>query len=143
MMKNLFTAEAISKGGRSGSISNPDGLLNVKLGNPMEAGAEKRGPNPELLFGGAYSACYHGALLNAAKKLGTPVTDSTVRALVSLMEDDKGGYSLAVELHGQLPGLDRDQAQRVMEEAHKTCPYSKALRGDASVKLVVDSGTAK
>jgi organic hydroperoxide reductase OsmC/OhrA len=25
-----------------------------------------------------------------------------------------------------------------MEEAHKTCPYSKALRGDNSVKLVVD-----
>jgi organic hydroperoxide reductase OsmC/OhrA len=25
-----------------------------------------------------------------------------------------------------------------MEEAHKTCPYSKALRGDTSVKLVVD-----
>jgi len=23
-----------------------------------------------------------------------------------------------------------------MDEAHKTCPYSKALRGDASVKLV-------
>jgi hypothetical protein len=26
----------------------------------------------------------------------------------------------------------------IMDEAHKTCPYSKALRGDTSVKLVVD-----
>jgi len=25
-----------------------------------------------------------------------------------------------------------------MEEAHKTCPYSKALRGDTSVKLMLD-----
>jgi organic hydroperoxide reductase OsmC/OhrA len=25
-----------------------------------------------------------------------------------------------------------------MEEAHKTCPYSKALHGDTSVKLVAD-----
>jgi hypothetical protein len=25
-----------------------------------------------------------------------------------------------------------------MDEAHKTCPYSKALRGDTSVRLVVD-----
>jgi hypothetical protein len=25
-----------------------------------------------------------------------------------------------------------------MEEAHKTCPYSKALRGDTSVRLMVD-----
>ena len=72
IMKTLFTAEAISKGGRSGTIQTPDGLLNVTLGNPLEKGAEKRGPNPELLFAGAYSACYHGALGNAAKKHGTP-----------------------------------------------------------------------
>jgi Ohr subfamily peroxiredoxin len=138
IMKTLFTAEAISKGGRSGTIQTPDRLLNVTLGNPLEKGIEKRGPNPELLFAGAYSACYHGALSNAAKKLGTPVKDSTVRALVSLIEDDQGGYRLAVELHAQLPGIDRAQAQRIMDEAHKTCPYSRALRGDTSVKLVVD-----
>ena len=137
-MKTLFMAEALSKGARSGTIQSPDQLLNVTLGNPMEKGLEKRGPNPELLFAGAYSACYHGALGNAAKKLGTPVVNSTVRALVSLVEDVQGGYSLAVELHAQLPGVDSVQAQRIMDEAHKTCPYSKALRGDTSVKLVVD-----
>ncbi len=137
-MKNLFTTEAISKGGRSGTIQTPDRLLNVTLGNPLEPGIEKRGPSPELLFAGAYAACYNGALSNAAKKLGTPIKDSTVRALVSLIEDDQGGYHLAVELHAQLPGTDRAQAQRVMDEAHKTCPYSKSLRGDAVVKLVVD-----
>jgi Ohr subfamily peroxiredoxin len=137
-MKTLFTAEAVSQGARSGTIRTPDGLLDVTLGNPLENGLEKRGPNPELLFAGAYSACYHGALINAANKLGAPVKDSTVRAQVSLIEDDQGGYRLAVELHAQLPGTDRAQAQRIMVEGHKTCPYSKALRGDTSVKLVVD-----
>lgn len=68
MSKILFTAEAISQGARSGSIKSPDGLLDVALGNPLEKGIEKRGPSPELLFAGAYSACYHGALINAAKK---------------------------------------------------------------------------
>jgi Ohr subfamily peroxiredoxin len=137
-MKTLFTAEAISKGARSGTITSPDGLLEVTLGNPLEKGAEKRGPSPELLFAGAYSACYHGALGNAAKKLGTPVVDSTVRALVSLIEDDRGGYRLAVELHAQLPGINHAQARLIMDEAHLTCPYSKALRGDTAVTLVVD-----
>src|SRR5476651_1782208 len=121
-MKTLFTSEAISKGGRSGTIESPDSLLNVTLGNPLEKGAEKLGPKPELLFAGAYSACYHGALVNAAKKLGTPAEDSTVRALVSLIEDDQGGFRLAVELHAQLPGIERSQVQRIMDEAHKTCP---------------------
>lgn len=138
IMKTLFTAEALSKGGRSGTVRSPDLLLNVTLGNPLKKGAEKLGPNPELLFAGAYAACYHGALGNAAKKLGAPAVDSTVRALVSLIEDDQGGYRLAVALHAHLPGIDPAQAQRIMEEAHKTCPYSKALRGDAPVQLVVD-----
>jgi osmotically inducible protein OsmC len=137
-MKTLFTSEAISTGGRSGSLQSPDGLLTVALGNPLEKGIETRGPNPELLFAGAYSACYHGAVMSAAKRLGTPLDDSSVRALVSLIEDDAGGYGLGVELHAHFPGLHADQARHIMEEAHKTCPYSKAMRGDASVMLVVD-----
>jgi osmotically inducible protein OsmC len=138
IMKILFTAEAISKGGRSGTIQSPDQLLNLTLGNPLEPGAEKRGPNPELLFAGAYSACYHGALRNAAKTLGAPVVDSTARALVSLYEDDHGGYHLSIELHAHMPGLDHAQVKLIMDAAHKTCPYSKALHGDTPVKLVVD-----
>lgn len=137
-MKTLFTSEAISQCGRSGTLESPDGLLNLALGNPLEKGLEKRGPNPELLFAGAYSACYHGALINAAQKLGALVQHSTVRALVSLTEDDLGGYNLVVELHAKLPGIDTELAQRIMDEAHQTCPYSKALRGEAGIKLVVD-----
>ncbi len=142
-MKILYTGESISKGGRSGTITTPDGVPIVSLGNPLEKGAEKRGPGPELLFAGAYSACYHGALGNAAKKLGTVLKDSTVRALVSLIEDDQGGYGLAVELHAQLPGVDAAQGKRIMEEAHKTCPYSKALRGEAPVTLVLDACSSR
>ncbi len=136
-MKTLLTSETISKGGRSRTLQSPDGLIDVALGNPLEKGIETSGPNPELLFAGAYSACYHGALVNAAKKLGTPLDDSTVRALVSLVEDDNDGYGLAIELHALLPGVDRDQAQNIMEVANQSCPYSKALRGEASFKLVV------
>ena len=61
-----------------------------------------------------------------------------MRALVSLNEDDQGSYGLTLKLHAKLPGIDRVQAQRIMDEAHKTCPHSKALRGDTYVKLVVD-----
>ena len=137
-MKTLFTSEVNSKGGRSGTLQSRDGLLDTALGNPLEKDIATRGPNPELLFAGAYSACYHGAVVSAAKKLGTPVTDSTVRALVSLVEDDSHGYGLAVKLHALLPDIDPEQAQRIMEMAHQTCPYSKALRGEATVTLVVD-----
>lgn len=112
--------------------------MDVNLGNPLEKGIETRGPNPETLFAGAYSACYHGAVINAAERLLIPVTGSTVRALVSLIEEDNGGYRLAVELHALLPGVTQEDAEKIMTEAHVTCPYSKALRGDTAVTLVVD-----
>jgi len=135
-MKTLFAAEAISKGARSGTLTSPDGLLNVTLGNPLEEGKASLGPNPELLFAGAYAACFHGALLNAAEKLGVNASDSTVNAIVSLQEDDKGGYSLAVEMQATLPGVDKVVVKEVMDAAHLTCPYSKAMRENTYVKLV-------
>lgn len=134
-MKTLFTGESISRGGRGGSVQTPDGMLNTQLGNPLEKGMEKRGPNPEQLFASAYAACYHGALLNAAKKAGVKPENSEVRALVSLQEDDSGGYHLAVELRAKIPGQDKSSVQKIMEAAHQTCPYSKAMRGEATVKL--------
>ena len=137
-MKTLFTGESLSLGGRGGSVRTPDGMLNTELGNPLEPGKEKRGPNPEQFFASAYAACYHGALLNAAKKHNVALKDSAVRALVSLLEDDKGGYHLGVELRGHLPGVDRAQSEKIMQTAHQTCPYSKALRGEATVKLTVE-----
>ncbi len=137
-MKILLTAEAVSKTGRSGSIQTPDHLLDITLGNPLETGAANRGPSPELLFAGAYAACFHGAFGHAAKLLGVASHDSTVRACVSLHEDDAGGLRLAVELHARVAGVGPTDVHRVMEEAHRTCPYSKALRGETTVKLLVE-----
>lgn len=104
---------------------------------PWRGELRSSAPNPEPTFAGAYDACSDGALGNEAKKLGIHVENSTVRALVSLNED-QSGFRLAVELHAQLPGTNRDQAQRIMEAAHRACPYSKALRGDVPVTVVVD-----
>jgi osmotically inducible protein OsmC len=103
IMKTLFTRESISGGGRSGTIKTPDGKPIVTLGHPFANGEDQRGPSPELLFAGAYSACYHGALINAAKSLSTASEESTVRVLVSLIEDSPGVYRLAVALHAGIP----------------------------------------
>jgi organic hydroperoxide reductase OsmC/OhrA len=37
-----------------------------------------------------------------------------------------------------VPGLSRDVAQAIVNEAHQICPYSKATRGniDVAIKLV-------
>jgi Ohr subfamily peroxiredoxin len=137
-MKTLFTAEVVSKGGRSGTVKSPEGTLDVTLGNPLERGVESHGLNPELMFAGAYAACYNDALIHAAKTLGAEINDSTVRVLVSLMDRELDGYAMAVELHAELPGTERELARRIMEKAHETCPYSKLMRGECTVILVLD-----
>lgn len=142
-MSTSFKAKANSPGGCPETIRTTGRLLDFTSKNQSENVAGNRDSSPRLSFGakyysGSYSASYHGALLQAAHQLGTPVKDSSARALVSLIDDGKGDrHRLGVELHARLPGVDRVQAQRIMEEAHKICPYSKSLRADTIVRLIV------
>lgn len=62
--------------------------------------------------------------------------DSEIEGQVSLMKDEKdGGFKIGVTLVVNTKGLDRDQAQKLVEAAHEFCPYSKATRGNVDVKL--------
>ena len=36
-----------------------------------------------------------------------------------------------------IPGLEREAAQALLEEAHRNCPYSNATRGDVEVALTL------
>ncbi len=55
---------------------------------------------------------------------------------------EDGGYGLAIELHISLPGLDRAEAEGLVTEAHRICPYSRAVRGNVDVQLILDEPTS-
>lgn len=124
-------AEAISVGGRDGTLRSGERPEAGNFVHPTEK------PNPELLFAGAYAACFHSAMIGVAKALGTPLVDSVLRARVGQVKDDAGDSRLFVELRAELPGVDGERGRELMATAHKTCPYSRALRGEAVVSLVV------
>lgn len=90
------------------------------------------------MLAAGWSACFEGAIGLAAKlqKVATPV-EPTIDAEVDL-NFGEDGYFLRARLNVSLPGLDRDIAQALIDEAHRTCPYSKALKAgiDISVTLV-------
>ena len=48
---------------------------------------------------------------------------------------DDGGYFLSARLNVSLPGVERDVAQALVDEAHEICPYSKATRGNINVAI--------
>lgn len=133
-MKTIHTAEMMADGGRDGKVESPDGGLRIELSSDERPGST----TPEHLFAGAYTACFLGALKNAAEKAHLPATGVTVLGRAHLEEDNQGGYQLAVELRAAMPGIDGTHAQHLMNLAHQTCPYSKAMRGNVNVTLRFD-----
>lgn len=46
-----------------------------------------------------------------------------------------GGYFFQTRLNVGLPGVEREAAQTLVDEAHQICPYSKATRGNIDVAI--------
>ncbi|GAB4068083.1 organic hydroperoxide resistance protein [Ancylobacter sonchi] len=132
--KVLYTGKTHTTGGRDGLSRSTDGRLDIKLSPPGSTGG---GTNPEQLFAAGWSACFIGAIGIAAgkRKVALPA-DLAVDAEVDLGTTD-GAYFLRARLNVQLPGLDAELARSLVEEAHQTCPYSKATRGNIDVTLNV------
>jgi Ohr subfamily peroxiredoxin len=135
--KVLYTAKAHTTGGRDGRSTTDDNLLDVRLAPPKEMGGKGDATNPEQLFAAGYSACFMGAMKFVAgqKKIAVPA-DAAIDASVSI-GPIPAGFGLAVELAVSLPGMDRAQAQELVEAAHGVCPYSNATRGNIDVTLTL------
>lgn len=132
--KVLYTGRTHTTGGRDGASRSDDGELDIKLSPPGSAHA---GTNPEQLFAAGWSACFIGAIgLAAGKRKVRLPADLSVDAEVDLGTTE-GAYFLQARLKVALPGIEPDLAKALVEEAHQTCPYSKATRGNIHVDLIL------
>lgn len=130
--KAIYTAIVHTTGGRDGESRSSDGRLDIKHSLP---GGPGKGTNPEQLFAAGWSACFEGALgLAAGKRKVTLPKDMAIDAEIDLCNDETG-YFLQARLNVSLPGLKRDVAQTLVDDAHATCPYSKATRGNIDVEI--------
>jgi Ohr subfamily peroxiredoxin len=132
--KVLYIAKTHTTGGReNGVASSSDGRLNIRLAIP---GSAQSGTNPEQLFAAGWSACFEGAMGILAKKMKITLPDDlAIDAEVDVCLSAAGAYFLKARLNIYLPGLDRDAAQILIDAAHQTCPYSKAIRGNVDVAI--------
>ncbi len=137
MANTIYTAEAQVKGGRAeGHGRTSDGALEVDLRLPTEMGGQGGGTNPEQLFAVGYASCFEGALGVVARRAKAETGDVTIDSKVSLSTNSDGGFDLGVELDVSLPGVsDVETAKKLVEGAHKVCPYSNATRGNIEVVL--------
>ena len=129
----IYTGKTHTTGGRNGAARSDDGHLDIKLTH-LGTGD---GTNPEQLLAAGWSACFLSAIGLAAgkKKIKLPA-DAAVNAEVDLGTID-GVYLLQARLNVSLPGVERDVAQALVDDAHQVCPYSKATRGNIGVEIRV------
>lgn len=128
----LYTGKTHTTGGRDGASRSSDGRLDIKLSAPGTVGG---GTNPEQLFAAGWSACFEGAMGLAARKMKVELpADLAIDAEVDLcLASDE--YFLQARLNVSLPGIDGEIAQALVDAAHRTCPYSKAIRGNVNVVI--------
>jgi lipoyl-dependent peroxiredoxin len=129
--KVVYTAKTHTTGGReNGAARSSDGRLDVQLSVP---GSARIGANPEQLLAAGWSACFESAMGLAARRMRIALPASlAIDAEVDLNQGESG-YFLSARLNVSAPGLAREVAQALVDEAHQTCPYSKAMRGNVEV----------
>jgi lipoyl-dependent peroxiredoxin len=127
--KTLFSGKTHNTAGRNGGTRSSDGFLDLKMSQPH--------PAAENLFGAAWSACYMGAIELAAAKGKVKLTaPPEVDAQIDLNQEGES-YFLQARLNVALPGVDRETAQRLVDQAHQICPYSKAVHDKIQVTTTV------
>ncbi|MBN8808296.1 MAG: organic hydroperoxide resistance protein [Sphingomonas sp.] len=135
----IYKTKATATGGRDGHARTEDGDVDVNLVVPKEMGGPGgAGANPEKLFACGYSACFLGAMKAVSGKVGVKVpADAAVTAEIGFGPRSEGGYGITADLTIDLPGVDKAEAERLVAEAHKVCPYSNATRNNVDVGLTV------
>ncbi|WP_026914443.1 organic hydroperoxide resistance protein [Christiangramia portivictoriae] len=135
-MKNLYKTTVTTEGGRNGHTRSEDGILDMELRKPKSLGGEGGDySNPEQLFAAGYSACYGSALEHVAKQHKIDLGDYSVTATVKLGQTDSGNLQLSAILDAYIPGVDVETGEKLVNEAHEVCPYSRATRDNIDVTL--------
>ena len=140
-IKTLFTAHAVSTGGRNGHTQADDGLISVDLSIPKSMGGPGK-PNtstPEHLFAAGYAACFGSACEFVSRQMKIiPKGSITVKTAVSIGEAPGGGFGLAVEHDVEIGGVSQADAEKIVAAGHQVCPYSNATRGNIEVDLTAN-----
>ncbi|MBW4036021.1 MAG: organic hydroperoxide resistance protein [Proteobacteria bacterium] len=139
-MKTLYHAHGHATGGRTGHGSTDDGKLDLDLSTPKELGGDSGpGTNPEQLFAVGFSACFLGALKFVAgqEKVKVPPETKVTADIGIGPRDDGAGFGITAHLTVSIPGMDKAQAEDLVQKAEIVCPYAHATRGNIDSRFTV------
>lgn len=144
-MDLLYTTTMLTQGGRGGQLQSDDGSFKLKLTLPPELGGPKDappGPNPEMLFAGAFAACFEHSVRHVARQSKAPLKGCYVEARLSVYVNFEGAYRLALTMTVHMAGpLDQATADDLLQRARGICPYIDATQGCMTVNLSAELDT--
>ena len=127
--------DGLGKDGK-GHISTQSGVLkdsNYGFNTRFEDGP---GTNPEELIAAAHAGCFTMALAFALAGAGHAQGNLETKAKVTL-DKDGDGFTItrsALTLTGHVEGMEREEFERIANEAKAGCPVSKVLNCDITLE---------
>jgi len=90
--------------------------------------------SPEELLAAAHAACFSMALSSGLAKEGHAPEELKTSATVTF-QPGEGITNVAIDVAGQVPGMDEAAFEQAAEQAKENCPVSKALAGVPEISL--------
>jgi osmotically inducible protein OsmC len=97
-------------------------------------GEEGGKTTPEELLAAAHASCFSMALSGALARAGNPPARLETSATVTFVPGT-GITKVALEVRGDVPGMDEDAFVEAAEGAKTNCPVSKALAAVPEITL--------
>src|SRR5215207_9719640 len=119
----------------NGDLTTDSGVLSNTPYSFKTRFESEPGTNPEELIAAAHAGCFAMALAFALQGAGFTPTRLGVSAAVSL-EPEGSGFKIsksALKLEANVPGVTREQFQKVAEGAKAGCPVSKVLNAEITL----------
>ena len=93
--------------------------------------------SPEELLAAAHASCFAMALSAGLARAGTPPKRLEVSAKVTFdkVGDNWTVVSSALDVRGEVPGLDAEKFKQAAEGAKENCPISRALKGNVNLSV--------
>ncbi|MRI81146.1 Ohr family peroxiredoxin [Aerococcaceae bacterium DSM 109653] len=133
--QQLYETSAVNTGGHEGLSYLEDGSFEIKKSTPKAMGGKSEGQNPEQLFALGYGACFHGALELVKGQHKVKNASQVLHTVRLFKKPDAADFKLEVEIQVGIQDFDRAETQKLADEAHTVCPYSKAVAGNIDVYL--------
>lgn len=99
------------------------------------------GTNPEELIGAAHAGCFSMALAARLTELELTINRIQTKAEVTLEQSGKDFTITAVhlDLQANVPGIAREEFEKIANEVKKSCPVSKVLNAEISLDVTLET----